>query len=489
MRVIIFSRFWAICMMVVFVFSAAGAVFVWQNDILFADVTADAVAARKAQLEKELKTLEQLIAQQQNLLNAKQGERVSLERDLDIIDAQIEKARLNIRASELAIEQLGGQIVQKEKTILSIDEEIAREKASLAQILRRTAELDDVSLVELVFSEQTISEFFEELNDFDEIKLALHTSFTHLEGLRNENDAVRLALEDEREAELGAKAVRQEQERALANQEQEKARILEVTKGEEQTYQQLLAANKKKASDIRNLIFELQGSANISLGEAIELASTASAKTGVRTAFILGVLKQETNIGSFLGSCTYDQTRFGRPVMSPTRDAPVYLVIAETLGFDPASRPISCSQTADTWGGAMGPSQFIPTTWACFGGYYNTRTGDCTNSVGTLTRTEFYAGPWAYDAAKDRLRQLRGKQSPSNPWDNQDAFMATALYMQELGAAYGTYYSEHLAAMRYFAGWAGANNPSPYIRSYGDSVMNHASYFQTQLDTLKELEE
>jgi membrane-bound lytic murein transglycosylase B len=466
----------------------AGVLFVQHNHTLFADTTTAAVAARKAQLEQELKTLEKLIAQQQTLLNQKQGERVSLERDVAILDAEIEKARLNIRASEVAIAELEGAITEKEKTIETIAQEIDREKASLAQILRRTAEMDDVSLVEMVLSEQTMSEFFEEMSDFEEIKLALHTSFVQLEGLRDEHDVARLALEEEREAELGAKAIRQQQERKLASQEQEKTRILEVTKGEEQNYQQLLAANRKKASDIRNLIFELQGSANISLGQAIELANMASAKTGVRAAFILGVLKQETDIGSFLGSCTYDQIRFGKGVMKPDRDAPVYLVIAQTLGFDPSSRPISCSQTANTWGGAMGPSQFIPSTWACFGGYYNTRTGDCNNALGTMSRAEFYLGPWAYDAKKDRLRQLRGKQSPSNPWDNQDAFLATALYMQELGAAYGTFYSEHLAAMRYFAGWAGANNPSHTVRLYGDDVMNHASYFQRQMDTLKELE-
>jgi peptidoglycan hydrolase CwlO-like protein len=446
------------------------------------------IDARKAQLEKELKTLENLISQQQVLLNDKKGERVSLERDIAILDAEIEKARLNIKASEIAISNLQGKIEKKVETITTITQEIEREKSSLAQILRRTAELDERSLVEIVLSEKTIAEFFEELNDFKEIKIALHNSFTSLEGLRSENDTERILLEGERNAELGAKAIREQQRQKLASQEAEKARILKVTKGEEQTYQQMLESNRKKASEIRNLIFELQGSGNISLGEAISLAESASSRTGVRTAFILGVLKQETDIGNFLGSCTYDQVRFGKGVMHPTRDAPVFLKIAETLGFDPGSRPISCSQTAETWGGAMGPSQFIPSTWACFGGFYNTRTNDCTNSAGSMTRTEFYAGPWAYDASRDRLRQLRGKQSPSNPWDNQDAFLATALYMQELGAAYGTYYNEHLAAMRYFAGWGGANNPSPYIRSYGDSVMNHAEYFQGQMDTLKELE-
>jgi septal ring factor EnvC (AmiA/AmiB activator) len=165
---------------------------VQQHERIFADLTADAVEARKKQLQGELETLQRLIAQQQVLLNEKQGERVTLERDLDILDAEIEKARLNIQASELAIQNLGGQIQEKEKTIQTIDEEIDREKASLAQILRRTAEMDDISLVELVFSEQTISEFFEELNDFDEIKTALHASFTKLENLRSENDVARL---------------------------------------------------------------------------------------------------------------------------------------------------------------------------------------------------------------------------------------------------------------------------------------------------------
>jgi membrane-bound lytic murein transglycosylase B len=308
--------------------------------------------------------------------------------------------------------------------------------------------------------------------------------------LRGEHYQASLALEEERDLELDAKAIRQQQQKELAQQEAEKARILKATKGKEAEYQELIKKNHRSAAQIRSELFQLQGSSAISLGSAIEFANFASAKTGVRTAFILGILKQETQLGSFLGNCTYNQDKFGKPVMKPTRDTPVFLAIAETLGFDAGTRPISCSQTVDTWGGAMGPSQFIPSTWACYGGYVNTVTGTCGwNASSGLTRDAFYAGPWRYDANQDRLRALRGKQSPSNPWDNQDAFLATALYMKEMGAGYGDYASEHLAAMRYFAGWGGAANPTAYVRSYGDSVMNHATYYQTQIDTLKQLAE
>ena len=66
----------------------------------------------------------------------------------------------------------------------------------------------------------------------------------------------------------------------------------------------------------------------------------------------------------------------------------------------------------------MGPSQFIPTTWA---GY------------------------------EDRIAKAVGV-SMANPWDPEHAIMATAIYMQDLGAAGGGYTAERTAALKYYAG-------------------------------------
>jgi hypothetical protein len=97
----------------------------------------------------------------------------------------------------------------------------------------------------------------------------------------------------------------------------------------------------------------------------------------------------------------------------------------------------------------------------------------------------YWAGPWTYKASADSLRNLRGKQSPSNPWDNQDAFLAAAVLMRDNGASGGGYEAERLAALRYFAGWGNAENPA--YAFYGDGVLEHASYFQKQIDALKQL--
>jgi peptidoglycan hydrolase CwlO-like protein len=424
--------------------------------------------------------LEDLINQQQKLLQSKQGERVSLERDLQIIDAEIEKSRLAIKAQKVAIRNLEEDIFSKEALIAELEEKISREKESLAALVRNTAELDDLSLVEIVFSGKTFSEFFEELDTFEEVKIALRKSFIELEDLRDKNIEAKKVLNNKKAEEEELHELQKLQRARLEKQELEKKNVIKVTKGEEERYQRMITTNRRTAAQIRSELFELRGSAAINLGDAIEFATFAGNKTGVRPALILGVLKQETRLGEFLGNGVWTKD------MHPTRDRPLFKVITSTLGLDPNRMPVS-AKPGYGWGGAMGPAQFIPSTWACYGGYINVKTKDCNNRARKYDWDTFWAGPWKYDAGADRLRVVRGKQSPSNPWDNQDAFIAAAILMKDNGADAGTLYAERLAALRYFAGWSNATNPA--YAFYGDGVMEHAKYFQKQIDTLKELSE
>jgi hypothetical protein len=146
----------------------------------------------------------------------------------------------------------------------------------------------------------------------------------------------------------------------------------------------------------------------------------------------------------------------GRDIMHPTRDKPPFLVIAAELGFDPATQQVSCplrrsDGTRIGWGGAMGPSQFIPSTWATYGGFRKDA-----------------AGIYSYSKSNDAIRALLGKSSPGNPFSNQDAFLATGLLLRDNGAT-GNYTADRTAALRYYAGWGGASRPENAF--YGDGVM------------------
>jgi peptidoglycan hydrolase CwlO-like protein len=453
-----------------FVFAFVAALLITPSFWAEAEVSSADVDRHKAELTAQLAQLENEIAQQTTILQDKQKERVSLERDVAILDAQIEKAKLSIKARDLSIQTLTSDIGDKANTIVALDDKLGRERQSLAAIFRKTNEIDDSTVMEFLLSSQTVSDFFSDLDSFAAIKANLQDSFAEIADTKVETADAKTKLEERRAEQQQLRQLQVLEQNKIVVQQKERQGILNATKGQEAAYQNIIKSKQKSAAQIRSELFSLRDSAAIPFGTALDLANFASQKTGVRAALILGVLKQETDLGSNLGTGSYTTD------MHPTRDVPVFLAIAQTLGYNASTMPVS-KQPGYGWGGAMGPGQFIPSTWACYGGFVNVSTGKCGKG-----KDGSYAGPWQYVQGSDLVRKYTGKATPSDPWDNRDAFMATALLMKENGAAAGTYSAERLAALRYFAGWGNANK-SAYA-FYGDGVMEHATFFQNQIDIL-----
>jgi hypothetical protein len=430
---------------------------------------AETDAERRARLETELQNVERQILTQQRLVDGKKQERQSLERDISIIEGEIQQAQLGIQARALAIEQLTDQIGEKEVVLDILAEKQARQQVSLADLVRKSALLEEYSLVEVMLSKQNFSEFFTDVAVYQSLKESLNESLAILHGIKRDTEAQKLALESKQETEAEMKRIQELEKQEIERKEREKEQILTVTRGEEEAYQALLESQRKTAAQLRNALFQLLGGGGgIPFPEAVRLAQYASNVTGVEPALILAILEQETNLGSNLGSCLFTDSASDRPVMHPTRDEPVFLAIADTLGFDPYTRTVSCplirNGTRVGWGGAMGPSQFIPSTWAIYGGMVNVGNG------------------WVYDQSQNAIRRINGTPGPSNPFNNQDAFIATALLMRDNGAN-GTYSGDRTAALRYYAGWGGANNPANAF--YGDQVMNRKSRLAQEIEILR----
>lgn len=424
--------------------------------------------AREACLQKALEKWEREILRTNVLVEDKQLERQSLERDIDILDAQIRRAQLGIQTRSVAISQIEDQIGNKSGVINELNRRLERQRQSLGQLLRKTQEIDDYSFVEIMLGEQNLSAFFEDFESFQSIKSALNESVDLLKEIKADTREQKEQLEEKKVSEAEMRRLQELEKQEIEAREAQKEEILTETKGEEAAYQRLLERQQKTAAELRAQLFELAGGGGgIPLPEAVSLAKYAEGKTGVPAALILAVLEQETNIGSHLGSCAYNDIRGGREVMHPDRDQPVFLAIAETLGFDARSRQVSCPIVSGGerlgWGGAMGPSQFIPSTWAIYGGIVNNGSG------------------WTYNQSSDAIRRVNGNSSPANPFNNRDAFLATALLLRDNGAN-GSYASDRQAALRYYAGWGGASNPANAF--YGDQVMNRKAKFVGQIDVL-----
>ncbi len=410
--------------------------------VLFAQVSSSDVLARRASLEQELTSLEKDIEAQRSILQAKQRESISLERDIAIFDAKIQSAQLSIKARELTLKKLASEIRAKTGALSELSAKITREKESLAGLLRKTNQLDSYTLVEVMLSAANISEFFRDFESFDAIQIALQDSFTTLEGIKQETRQEKNVLEGKQLEQEEVKHIQELQKKGLESDKAKKRSILAETKGVEALYQKAVQIKEQDAAAIRSELFSLQGSTAIPFEKALELANLASAKTGVRPAFLLGVIAEESNLGENVGTGEW------RSDMHPDRDAPIFLEITRRLGLNPDAMPVS-KKPWYGWGGAMGPAQFIPSTWVLY---------------------------------EDRIASVAGSRPP-NPWDPHDAFIAAAILLKDNGASAGTWNAERLAALRYLAGWKNATK-SAYA-FYGDEVMALADKYQRQIDILQ----
>jgi hypothetical protein len=433
-------------------------------------VQAETDAQRRARLEAELSNVERQIASQQRLVEGKQTERRSLERDISIIESEIKQVELGIQARSVAIEQMSDQIGEKEVVLSILDERSVRQQDSLADLIRKSAVIDDYSLVEVLLTRNSFSEFFSDVAIYQNLKDSLSESLDILRGIKGDTLNQKEQLEGKQQTEAEMKRIQELQQEEIERKENEKNRILTVTRGEERAYVSLLESQQRTASQLRSALFQLLGGGGgIPFPEAVRLAKYAGQITGVDPAFILAILEQETNLGSNLGSCTFTDHTSSRPVMHPTRDEPVFLSIAKVLGFDPYTRTVSCPIVQNGarvgWGGAMGPSQFIPSTWAMYGGFVNS------------------GGTWVYSQSADAIRRITGSSLPSNPFNNQDAFIATSLLLRDNGAN-GTPSADRTAALRYYAGWGGASNPANAF--YGNQVMDRKARLAGEISILSQ---
>ena len=290
---------------------------------------------RRAVLERDLAELEKQIDAQQSILQVKQRDSVSLERDVAILDAQIKAAELGIKARNLEIERLGGEIAGKESTIGKLRDKVAREKESLSQLMRRTRELDNFSLIEVVLDNKDLSDFFRDLDDFTSIQSGLQNSFDVLEATQAQTLEEKNALEEKQSEEQELRQIQTLQKKSIEGNKGEKDRILKATKGEEAKYQQNIKGIERSAAAIRTELFQLRGTAAIPFEKALEYASHVFQKTGVRPAFLLGVIAEESNLGENVGKGNW------RVDMNPTRDRPIFEEITRRLGLNPDAMPVS----------------------------------------------------------------------------------------------------------------------------------------------------
>lgn len=458
-----YIRYYFFVLVIIFVFVG---VFSYKTTPIFAGVALDNAQADKiqaqAKLNEELARLDALIAQQNKLLSSQKSQSVSISRDIAILTAQIQKSKLDIKAKNLTIQKLGGEISEKNRQIQSLSTKIEREKDSLAQLIRKERELEDKSLVVLILSKDTISDAYGDIDAFASIKEGINKSVNQIKGIKTETEFEKKDLEVKKDQETDTKYELESAKAKVEFSEAEKKKLLSISKNKESEHQKVLAENAKRRAEILAAIFNLVGgSTKINFETALIYAREAEKLFGIDPAFLLAILTQESNLGSNVGQCYLTDIKTGAGVGANTGksfpnvmkpmgltgrkgDIDDFFAITAAVGRDPMKTRVSCPIAGVAgYGGAMGPAQFIPSTW---GGY------------------------------KSRLKTVLGYDA--DPWNPRDAFIASAMFLTDKGAIGNSPSIQHKAACSYY-GTGGATC------SYSNSVMKLKIGIQANIDILQ----
>src|SRR3989338_10233280 len=259
----------------------------------------DQIAGKsRTQLEQELEVCNKEIAEWTATLNKTKNDSASFTRDIAALTAKIKVAQANIKGKNIAIANLTKDIATKQSEISLLNTRITTGQKAIADILRKTNDINSYSLVEAMFSDKNLSEFFVDIDTYASTERALADLFTELRTVRNLTEAQKATLNKKREAEAAARASLEASKKEVEINQAEKKTLLAINQTKEKTYAQVLADRQAKAAKIRSTLFPLRDAGPIEFGDALRYAEAASAKTGVRAAFILGIFATESGKGS-----------------------------------------------------------------------------------------------------------------------------------------------------------------------------------------------
>lgn len=427
----------------------------------------------RAELERQLEELESQIANYETTINKYKSEGKDIQSDINGLNAKINKLNLQIKSINLSLKKLDGEIDDNIDSISDTEQEIIENKDILERFLQNIYMNENLTMIEILLRRPRLSDFFGDVMNLFEIQEGMRVTLEKTMELREDlfDEKEMLALKKLDVEELYK--YQASQKRAISTTKNQKASLLEITKDKEKEYQELKKETEKSAAEIRSRIFKLLGGGELPFGEAVKIAQLAEKSTGIRAAFVLAVLTQESAIngviGANLGQCTYNEpwSRNPQGVVMRSTQATAFVSIVEELDLNPEKMPVSCPIPRDgLYGGAMGPAQFMPKTW-------------WDESTGT--------------GYKKRIAKITGNNPPS-PWRNADAFVATSLYLKDAYNSrsctnYANTYAhvapaqklqERCAAAKYYAG----GNWWNYRWKYGEPVADRADRLQKDIDIL-----
>lgn len=210
--------------------------------------------ARRAEideLKRQAEIYQQRIAEQRN-------EAFSLKNQINILDTEIAKVKIDIRTKQQEIEITNLDIKETARKIEQLKVDVLTQKDKIAELLRIIFQNDNQSYLEILLMNDTLSDFFNAAKYLENLHSGLHNRLQALKSTQSQLDTELVSLKGVQAVLKTQQQELEDQKYKLEQQELVKQELLDQTQASEYRFRSLLADAKADQNAINNDIVALE---------------------------------------------------------------------------------------------------------------------------------------------------------------------------------------------------------------------------------------
>ncbi|MEK7118116.1 MAG: hypothetical protein AAB869_00740, partial [Patescibacteria group bacterium] len=218
--------------------------------------------------QDEIQKLEAEIADYKIRLNAVGTQKKTLQGTIQILDLSRAKLAKDVELTQIKIVRTNATITQLGAAIEQKKTRIEKNKEVIAGAINRINELGERSLVEILLTSDSISNFFIEIDNLARLQTSLHDSIRSLKRLASElNDQKSFSQKNQKEL-LALKTQLADQKLIADGERREQAALLKETKNQESRYSKLLVDREARKNTLEKELREYESTLKFILDSA-----------------------------------------------------------------------------------------------------------------------------------------------------------------------------------------------------------------------------
>lgn len=232
----------------------------WVPIITYAN-TKDAIADKEAEIRK----LEQQINQYQNQIQYYSGQTRTLSTEVSNLQTSQKVLQTSLRSTSTKIDKTNMTMNQNVSEIQDLSKGINHNRYVIAETLRKVNMNDNRSPLEILLTQQTISDFLQDYQDLSRLQNALRGSVQVMHDKTIQLSLAQEELEKQKKELQGLVGELSDKEKILADQKREKDKLLKETKGKQTEYEKIVQTLQQQVEQITNEIREYESQLKFSL--------------------------------------------------------------------------------------------------------------------------------------------------------------------------------------------------------------------------------